>query len=284
MKRILSFVIMGILIISALSSCGLLTEPEVASGPIEAIPLEIESSAETTPESTEEVMEPVSDETDESIADEPVAEATAIATEESAEVETTEATTEDQSAETTTSIAPTVYAIVPGESTVRFELDEDLRGSRITVVGETDQVAGEMAFDLSNLADTQIGTIQINARTLSTDNNFRNRAIQNDILRTGAFEFITFTPTAINDLPESATVGDTVTFSIDGDLTIRDTTLPATFDITATVVSAEQIDGSASTVINREAFDLSIPSVPNVANVEEEVELYIDFVARAKSE
>ena len=74
-------------------------------------------------------MEPVSDETDESIADEPVAEATAIATEESAEVETTEATTEDQSAETTTSIAPTVYAIVPGESTVRFELDEDLRAA-----------------------------------------------------------------------------------------------------------------------------------------------------------
>ena len=131
---------------------------------------------------------------------------------------------------------------------------------------------------------TQIGTIQINARTLLTDNNFRNRAIQNDILRTGAFEFITFTPTAINDLPESATVGDTVTFSIDGDLTIRDTTLPATFDNTATVVSAEQIDGSASTVHQSRSIRLEHPERSQCANVEEEVELYIDFVARAKSE
>ena len=71
-----------------------------------------------------------------------------------------------------------------------FELDEDLRGSRITVVGMTDQVAGEVALDFANLADTQVGTIQINARTLATDNNFRNRAIQNEILQTGAMSLL----------------------------------------------------------------------------------------------
>lgn len=274
MKRVLSMIAMIILASGVLSACGLLREPEVASGPIEAIPLEVAESAETTPDNNADTTDVV---VDEPIAVEPTAEI-----ESTTDVAPTETTESEQSAETTTSANPVVYAITPGESSVRFELDEDLRGSRITVVGETDQVAGEMALDIANLADTQIGTIQINARTLLTDNNFRNRAIQNDILRTGAFEFITFTPTAVNELPESAAIGATVTFSIDGDLTIRDTTLPATFDITATVVSADQIDGSASTIINREAFDLSIPSVPNVANVEEEVELYIDFVARPK--
>ena len=139
-----------------------------------------------------------------------------------------------------------IFQISPADSQVRFELDEDLRGSRVTVVGTTDQVAGEIAVNLADLAQTQVGVIQINARTLATDNNFRNRAIQNEILDTGANEFITFTPTAVNGLPPSATVGDTLTFTIDGDLTIRDITRPVTFTIEATVISETQISGSAT--------------------------------------
>lgn len=42
-----------------------------------------------------------------------------------------------------------------------------------------------------------------------------------------------------------------------------------------------QITGTATAVVNRADYGLQIPSVPNVANVEEEVELYIDFTANA---
>lgn len=76
-------------------------------------------------------------------------------------------------------------------------------------------------------------------------------------------------------------MGDTLTFTIDGDLTIRDITRPVTFTIEATVISETQISGSASTIITRGDYGLIIPNVPNVANVEEEVELYITFVANA---
>jgi len=179
------------------------------------------------------------------------------------------------------SAGTTVYTITPGSAQARFELDEDLRGSRITVVGATDQVAGEIAADLNNLAATKVGVIQINARTLATDNNFRNRALSNEILDTGAYEFITFTPTAVNGLPDSINVGDSVEFTIDGDLTVRDTTNPVTFAVQVTAVSAAQLQGTASATITRSAYGLNIPSVPNVANVEEEVELYIDFTANA---
>lgn len=177
--------------------------------------------------------------------------------------------------------SPIVYQIAPAGSSVRFELDEDLRGERITVVGETDQVAGELALDLANPSSAQVGVIQINARGLTTDNNFRNRAIQNEILNTGNFEFITFTPTAVNGLPGSAAVGDTVEFTIDGDLTITDQTQPVTFNVSATLVSEGQIVGTATAVINRTDYGLNIPSVPSVANVEEEVDLIITFTANA---
>jgi polyisoprenoid-binding protein YceI len=123
--------------------------------------------------------------------------------------------------------------------------------------------------------------IQVNARTLATDNNFRNNSIRNRILNTDSYEFITFTPTSLEGLPDSVAAGDTVTFSMIGDLTIRDVTNEVTFEVEATAVSATQISGTASTIIGREAFNLIIPTVPNVANVEEEVELYIDFVANA---
>jgi len=164
---------------------------------------------------------------------------------------------------------------------VRFQLDEELRGQPTTVVGTTDQVAGQLSVNLADLSQTQVGIIQINARTLATDNNFRNRAIQNEILNTGDFEFITFTPTGIEGLPASATVGEAISFSLVGDLTIRDITQPATFTVEATAVSETQIVGTATAVVNRTDFGLQIPSVPSVANVEEQVELYIDFTANA---
>lgn len=174
-----------------------------------------------------------------------------------------------------------VYQIDSGASKVRFELDEVLRGNPITVVGVTDQVAGQIAIDLNDLSTAQVGEIKINARTLATDNNFRNRALRNRILSTGDFEFITFSPTAVNGLPDSAAAGDMVEFTIDGDLTIRDITKPVTFNVSASPVSEKQLTGSAAATITREDFNLTIPSVPDVADVEEEVELYIDFVANA---
>jgi len=176
---------------------------------------------------------------------------------------------------------PRLFTISPDDSEVNFTLDEDLRGLRNTVVGTTNQVAGEVAIDLNDLSTAQVGVLQINARTLATDNNFRNRAIQNEILETGTYEFITFTPTAVNGLPASAAVGEEVSFTIDGDLTIRDVTQPVTFAVTATAVSDSQITGTATAVVSRTDYNLNIPQVPNVANVEDEVELTINFVANA---
>lgn len=252
MKRVASILILLVIAVLALSACGVLSEPATPSAPIEAVPLE-EASSDTQEASPDESNES----TDEDMA------------------------AEEAPAAEDASSGATIYTISPDGSSVRFELDEDLRGERVTVVGETDQVAGELSVDLANLGDTKVGVVQINARGLATDNNFRNRAIQNEILNTGNFEFITFEPTAVNGLPDSAAVGDTIEFTIDGNLTIVDQTQPATFNVTATIVSEDQITGTATAVVNRTDFGLNIPSVPNVANVEEEVELYIDFTANA---
>jgi polyisoprenoid-binding protein YceI len=273
MRNVIKLPILLFITALALSACGILQEPEEASGPIEAVPLEIATSAPAEPTAVTVVEEPAAYPAagDDSTQSEAYP----------APIESGDAAYPPPAEASGASGGLVIYQISPADSEVRFALDEELRGQPQTVVGVTDQIAGEIAVDLNDLASTQVGLIQINARALATDNNFRNRAIQNEILDTGAHEFISFSPTSVDGLPASAAIGEEVSFTISGDLTIRDITQPAVFEVTATAVSADQLAGTASAVVLRADYGLQIPSVPNVANVEEEVELYIDFVANA---
>lgn len=239
-------------------------DTEAASGPITAIPITVNTVVPPT-ETSAQTIEPAT------------AEASPTADEAGAVGES--AATAAQS--TTQSSGLTTFQILQDGSEASFSIYEELNGQPKTVVGATNQVAGEIALDLSDLSKTQVGVIQVNARTLATDNDRRNRAIRNFILNTDQYEFITFTPTAITGLSGAAQPGQPFTFQIAGDLTIRDVTQPVVFNVTAQGESLMRITGTATAVVRRSDYNLTIPSVPNVANVGEEVTLEIDFVAEA---
>ena len=174
-----------------------------------------------------------------------------------------------------------IFEIVQAESQARFIIDEVLRGSPERVVGVTDQVAGQIAIDPANPAAAQLGEVRVNVRTLATDNSFRNRAIKNFILETDAFEFVTFQPTELVGLPQTATVGQPFTFQVVGNLTIRDVTQPTTFDVTVTPVSETRIEGLATVIFPYRDFGLRIPDAPAVDTVADDVTLELAFVAEA---
>lgn len=179
---------------------------------------------------------------------------------------------------------PVEFSIVAAESLASFTLEEDLRGVRTTVIGSTTEVGGRVVVDLANPSASSIGTILINARTLETDNSFRNRALRSQILKSARdeFEFIVFEPRALSNLSaDSAGVGDTINFDITGDLTVAGETRSVTFNAAVTLDSATQISGSASVNLLYADFGLAIPDVPSVANVTDDVDLRFDFVARA---
>ncbi len=221
---------------------------------------------------------------------------TATATVEPTSIITSEATAEaaltESSDPATATKAPTraptsapanvvVFNIVPESSEVRFILNEVLRGSPNKVTGRTNQVAGQIGVDFTTPANSQVGEIRIDARSLSTDNELRNRAIRGQILQSSEdkFEFISFKPTEITGLPDTVTIGQALTFQIAGDLTIRDITKPVTFDVSVTPASKMQIAGTASATVQRSDYDLTIPNVPGVADVDQAVLLEIDFIA-----
>jgi polyisoprenoid-binding protein YceI len=172
-----------------------------------------------------------------------------------------------------------LFQIVPEQSEARFRLDEVLRGEPKTVIGKTNQVAGQIAINPKDLSASQIGKIQINARTLATDEDRRNRAINNFILQTDSFEMISFEPTSISGLSGSGAVGQPYSFDIAGNLTIRDVTKPVVFKAQVQAESDKKLVGSASTTIKRADYNLNIPNVPFVANVSEDVALELSFVA-----
>ncbi len=277
MKRTQLFVFALLLVVAVAGAAALyyfaLGPTEAATGPIEAVPLSADSPAEAS--QSADSGSPAA-----GIPGEP---ATASIAPTNTAVAATGDTAEqgETGGSTATSGGGVVlYQIDPAASQVSFTLDEELRGQPTTVVGTSNQVSGEIALNAAKLDATQVGVILVNARTLETDESRRNQAIRNFILQTDAYEFIVFTPTAIAGLSGATAPGALVSFEISGDLTIRELTRPVVFAVTGSLNAEGSIEGYASTVINRGDFGLTIPNVPFVANVGEEVVLEIDFVAR----
>ena len=198
----------------------------------------------------------------------------------------TELTTPTIAGETTTTggsgASGAGFVIDPTQSIAVFEIDEELSGSTNHVVGTTNVVAGQVQIDPSDLSTVQFSQIVINGRTFATDSSFRDRAIRGPIILNSAvdeFELITFDVTSVDGLSGSASPGDTVEFTISGDLTVRGTTNEATFDVTATLTDDSTLTGVATTTVLRSDFGIGIPSVPRVANVSDEVTIRLEFVA-----
>ncbi|MCX6017454.1 MAG: YceI family protein [Chloroflexi bacterium] len=173
------------------------------------------------------------------------------------------------------------FKLDPSRSIARFTLNEKLMGNPVTVVGETAGVEGEISLDASAPTQTKVGILKIDARGLKTDSNRRDGAIARFILQStqDAYQFITFTPKSIEGLPAVAEIGKPVMFKVVGDLTVRDVRAPVTFEVNATLKSADELVGVAKAQVLRSTFKLEIPSVPSVAEVTDEVALELEFVA-----
>lgn len=185
---------------------------------------------------------------------------------------------------TTTSADAIIYELAPDESGVRFTMDELLRGLPKTVVGATNLVSGQIALDRTNLSTAQVGVIQINALSFYTDDAFRDEALHTFILDSPTFPLVTFAPTRIEGLPEQIAVGETAVFTLTGNLTIKNITQPVVFDGTADLSTPARLEGHAAATISRADFNLVIPEVPQVANVDDVFLIEIDFVATAVEE
>jgi polyisoprenoid-binding protein YceI len=175
--------------------------------------------------------------------------------------------------------AAVLYRIDANQSEARYEVGETFfQGNRFAVaIGRTKGIAGEVLVDFANPANSRIGTIVIDVSQLTSDEGRRDNFIRNNALESATYPQATFTPTKIESLPASAQPGDELTLKVTGDLTVKQTTKPVTFEVT---LKAEQdkLTGSAATEILLSDFDAG-PIQLAMLQTEDKAKLAFDFVA-----
>ncbi len=172
------------------------------------------------------------------------------------------------------------YIIDPSASIVEFRIAEILRGHPFTPVGTSSNITGDVTISGQNII---IGTIAVNARSFKTDNSRRDSTIVRFILKAEdpANEFIYFNPKTITGLSTSTSVssGKNVIFNVSGDLRISSTTKPATFIVTMKM-NGDVVTGTAATTIKRSDYNLIIPRLSFVADVDDTFTVIAKVTAR----
>jgi polyisoprenoid-binding protein YceI len=170
----------------------------------------------------------------------------------------------------------TVYRISQKDSYVTFTLGEELRKVPTVVVGTTTEIAGDLAITDSHI---DVGAIKIDARTFVTESEKRNDTINRRLLKSGdaGNEYITL-KSASSDFQGTIVPGKSVSFNITGDLFIAGVTKFAVFKVTA-IVLGDKLVGTAQTKVKLADFDIKIPTLDFIANVDEDVLVNINISA-----
>ncbi len=167
------------------------------------------------------------------------------------------------------------------ESSVEFSIGEILNGKDFTAKGMTNKISGDISFSKKDdsSVDVSIKNILVDARDFKTDSENRDKAISGFILRSKNnenFNFIKFTP---DESIVNMTPGVKKNFELSGDLTISGITKKATFNL-ALIFGEDTLSGEANTKIKRSDFDLKVPSVPFVAEVNDEFNVDVKILAK----
>lgn len=169
-----------------------------------------------------------------------------------------------------------------GEGSIaRYKVEETLaRQGFVVATGETGDISGRIVFDADGGIVAEESAITMQAATLVTDSDRRDRYVRERTLQTAQYPEIVFRPTSVDGLPTPLTDAQgAIDFTIDGDLTILDQTRPITWDATADFgAGSAEVTGMASTEFTFEDFAMDKPSVAIVLSVEDTIRLEIEFV------
>ena len=144
-------------------------------------------------------------------------------------------------------------------------------------VGVTQEVEGKLVLGPDGTVSPEDSLIRVDLSTLQSDEDRRDNYVRNRTLGTSQYPHTEFVPTAISGLEWPLPSTGEASFSITGDMTVRDVTREVTWETTAQF-SDGRITGTATTDFTFDDFDLSVPSVAVVLSVENNIRLEIDFV------
>lgn len=182
------------------------------------------------------------------------------------------------------------FVIVPAESKASYIADEEffadalskygIDAGRQDTIGSTQEIQGQLQLNLDDLA-AALGdnSFTVDLSTLESNQGLRDGWLRRSGPQFGTYPQAAFVATAIQGAPASYTDGDEVSFQLIGDMTVREVTQPATFDVTA-VLEGDTIRGTAIATMLMSGFGIEPPSFANTLTVKDEFQIQVDFVAQ----
>lgn len=146
-------------------------------------------------------------------------------------------------------------------------------------IGKTSAVSGSIALDASGAIVPAQSKIQVDLRTLKSDQDRRDQFIQGNVLQTSQYPYAVFVPTRAPGLTWPLPTSGSAKFTMDGTMTVHGTSQPMTWDVAVTY-GAGTVTGSATTPFKFSQFGMEAPKVGPVLSVEDGGSLAIQFTAK----
>ena len=171
--------------------------------------------------------------------------------------------------------------LTPAGNVARFRVREQL--ARIPfpndAVGEIQTVSGSLAVTTDGVLIPGASRFVIRVADLATDQDRRDNFLRRNTLNTEAYPDVIFQPTALEGITFPLPEQGNVSFRIVGALTVRDRTVPATWNVGAAMVQGE-VRGRAEARFTFDQLGLEIPRVGSVLSIVDDIRLEYDFRLR----
>lgn len=168
------------------------------------------------------------------------------------------------------------FIVDPTESQASYIVDEEffadalgklgIEAGEKVVVGTTPGVTGQIQLNPNNPDLLESAQFTVDMRGLATDQDRRDKWLRENAIESDVFPAATFTAVSATGLPAAITDGESVSFQLNGDLTVRDATKNVTFDVTASI-SGDTLAGTATLALNITDFGIDPPSFANTLTV-----------------
>jgi polyisoprenoid-binding protein YceI len=143
-------------------------------------------------------------------------------------------------------------------------------------VGETTSISGSLMLTPEGDVVREGSRFVIRLADLASDSDRRDNYLRRNTLSTDDYPDAVFVPTGLRDLPSPLPASGEATFLLDGELTVRDTTRPVTWQVGAEFAGGAVI-GRAETRFTFGDVGLTQPSVGSVLSIRDDIRLEYDF-------
>ena len=162
----------------------------------------------------------------------------------------------------------------------RYLIREELASVELPfdAIGETSEVSGAFTFTADGEIVPESSRIVLNAASLRSDEENRDRYLQRNAIQTATYPEIIFVATSIDGLAWPLPASGEAEFTIYGDLTVREVTRPVAWQAVATFDSTS-VTGTAKTNFTFGEFEMEVPDLFFIVSLEDNIRLELDFVA-----